>query len=652
MFSRFFFAIASAIAISLGTAAIVDAATPRVVKLRTALSIEGILFHRLDFSGTPEITEPEQTLYCKKLGIECVTLPSSKAVVQILPGAREFVERLRVHSELEVVWVSEADYTDFMYLFNQVLVPKSTSFSLHSNTLVSVNESTRRLKLLTSRFYFLNAREFKCTPHDFEACWTTSSRDYENFTWIGPDDLFVPESNLATLESLRPVSHMVAITPNHRDLGVFTNEWVLKGQARQDRAQRLNVLMGLLTQGVLAVSGKFPKANDAAWILANNIGTVELSLSMKPLMDLKALEQVCADVAPNGDVVRVYPLSECKFRVMSAWVLDPERKTARCLEFDPFSGSVFSASKENPLQLADCADDAPLLAYLSSIKTWVDVANYFTHEETAERELKRLRKNLAQQTVDWIGFANRFQRISRLESYSFHWWFAVGKVKHPDEFDYVQEYFRDNVSSDCEKGLEVALENPGLISTPEFRKLFMTMQELMLQLASGVQDLIFYHYSSSNGLFNTLGLTTHEDRGAFHARAQEEETYAQVIRYMRTHRSASGAWFMAEDPNSSRGYGNWQVRLTLKPTARFAKWDQAVINAGVTRTLERLGLSGVCSKGSYKGSYRGWHNRNPLVHLLLEDEQVDFIEDHVDERRWFQFLRPQSALQGVDGDHP
>ena len=98
---------------------------------------------------------------------------------------------------------------------------------------------------------------------------------------------------------------------------------------------------------------------------------------------------------------------------------------------------------------------------------------------------------------------------------------------------------------------------------------------------------------------------------------------------------------MAEDPTSSGGYGRNQVRITLKPTARFSKWNDATVQTAASQSYAKLGVSGCVSFWN--------HNRNPFVHLLLEDEQVDFIEDTIDARKWFQLLRPQAAIEFSDG---
>lgn len=613
-------------------------------KLRIALSLEGILFHRISdrLSGS-----------CVSLGLECIELPS-KITYQVLPNAREFVERLRVHTELEIVWISEIDYTDILYLFNEVLPSLNPNITLHPKTQISVSTVAKRLQLLTLGFYFVNADDFICSVQEFEACLTTDvSRPIGNSTWIGPDDLYVGDQIFAYLENMSAPSHMGAITPSHRNQSILGDEWILKGQARKDREQRLNVLMGWFTQGYRALSKKFPKPTELNWIFANDAGVAELDLKIKPVLDLKTYSQVCAEHTSKGQLVRVLPMSYCKRRVVPAWILDLERRTARCLEFDPFVGAVFSATKENHLGASDC-QEAPILAYQVKNNRWVDVAGYFKDEALAQ-ELPRLRKNLAQKTVDWSWFStrtarifySRMARLGRLESFSFHWWFAFGKQKYPEEFEFVRAYFRAHVGDPCEAVLENVLANPQLVETPEFRTLFMTMDQLMPELASRVPDRVFYHYSSQRGIFQTLGLTEHQDRFQFHERAQQEETYAQITRYMRTHPSSSGAWFMAEDPDTSRRYGNWQIRLTLKRSARFSKWDPAIILNGVTQVIQRMGLNAVCDPARIAA-----YNRNAFVHLLLEDEQVDFIEDHPGTRQWFQFLRPQAALEMIDGDLP
>lgn len=602
--------------------------------MRVALSLEGVLIHRI----------PDDLIsHCGSLGIERVQLPS-KMTVQILPDARIFVERLIAHPELEIVWMSDLDHGDVLDLFNRVLTTFASDLILHDSTQVSVAASVKRLHLLTSGFYFVPSKGFQCDLKNFEACYSTDSSVPENATWIGPDDLWVTDAGLTFIDKLRSSSQsMHAITPSHRDL-LLGDQWILRGSARSDRAQRLPVLLGWMAQGYRALTQKFPKPHQAGWLDANQKGAAELQLKLRPILDLATYQQVCGEVALNGDVVRVFPLSVCKQRAIPAWVLDVERKSARCLEFDPFSGSVFSESKANPLKISDC-DEAPILTFDRKYG-WFDTANFFT-EKTVAQDTARLRKNLAQQTFDWEWFIGRQFRSARMASYSFHWWFAWGKKMNPIEFEYVRTTFRGHVGAPCADRLEGVLETGRLIETPEFRPLFMTMDELMPELRSGVRDLVFYHYSSAIGLFQTLGLTERQDRREFHRNAQQNETYAQVTRFMRTHGSSSGAWFMAEDPDTSRSYGNWQVQLTVKRSARFAKWIPGVIEEGVTQTLRRLGVQDACDARSIAS-----HNRNMFVHLLLEDEQVDFIEDHAGARSWFQFLRPQSALEMVDGDKP
>ncbi len=158
---------------------------------------------------------------------------------------------------------------------------------------------------------------------------------------------------------------------------------------------------------------------------------------------------------------------------------------------------------------------------------------------------------------------------------------------------------------------------------------------------SGGAPLDFYHYTDSAEA--AAQFSPHiKDRQAAHKKALKDDDYGKMQHYLRTAGRASSVWipglYVAEDSESSRGYGKHQVRLILAQDARVLNPPDHLW-AAVKKELSTAipGLKEAC--------FGRFH---VLSDLIMEDSGIDLLDYDSGtrrERQWFILLRTEKLRQ-------
>jgi hypothetical protein len=186
---------------------------------------------------------------------------------------------------------------------------------------------------------------------------------------------------------------------------------------------------------------------------------------------------------------------------------------------------------------------------------------------------------------------------------------------------------------------------------------------------SGVRDTSFYHWTNAKTLHASLHPEIQDASRAYQV-ASSERVFDQIhdfIRNREVDRSTIPeipketdlplwitAFYMAEDPTSSRSYGDLRIRFDFDPSAVVVEeigghWD------GAHQELFRKypGLSTACPIPGYpEGTDKRGHG---LYFLIAEDSGIDLIDysnaNWVGPHAWFQVIR-FDKVRGVQASPP
>lgn len=173
-----------------------------------------------------------------------------------------------------------------------------------------------------------------------------------------------------------------------------------------------------------------------------------------------------------------------------------------------------------------------------------------------------------------------------------------------------------------------------------------------VRFATGVQDTLFYHWTKGPGLGQSLGLDVLSPADAL-KKARYEGGFDSVFDFLRTrtfdqHGLYWGALYIAEDPDSSREYGDKLYEFKFDPNAAVLRYDYSVWLSALKEIGKRYPqIESNCVLDLSKRiiAAHGEYQFNNLIMIIAEDTGVSMI-DYNQQQKWFQLLSP-TAIIGI-----
>lgn len=167
-----------------------------------------------------------------------------------------------------------------------------------------------------------------------------------------------------------------------------------------------------------------------------------------------------------------------------------------------------------------------------------------------------------------------------------------------------------------------------------------------LPFASGRRDDTFYHWTSGTGLNELFDVPRLNAEDATR-RARDENKFAEIFRFLRTRPDVTdhfwrGVFYVAEDPKSSREFGDRLFEFRLDPAALVLPYDPSLWTRAIDRMARRHpGLRACLGPRTWRESKVGlavvkYHN---LIFLLAEENGI-FVVDYNQKNSWFMVLGP------------
>lgn len=142
---------------------------------------------------------------------------------------------------------------------------------------------------------------------------------------------------------------------------------------------------------------------------------------------------------------------------------------------------------------------------------------------------------------------------------------------------------------------------------------------------SGAADRRFYHW-------------TYSEKAKRYAK---QGNYDEIFSFLREQRNYQYGWgsvfYVAEDPESSRGYGNHLIHIDFRPEAKVLRMDFLRANAAAIRD--------VSARYPELRACNGTGNVGLVSLLAFEDSGVDLI-DYQGAHRWFMVIGP-TAIEAM-----
>lgn len=165
-----------------------------------------------------------------------------------------------------------------------------------------------------------------------------------------------------------------------------------------------------------------------------------------------------------------------------------------------------------------------------------------------------------------------------------------------------------------------------------------------IRFHTGVQDNLFYHWTSSTGLFSLFKLNDLSPEQAS-ARALKENLYEQMFYFLRT-RSADmyqfwrRVFYVAEDTQSSAFLGSSLIEFTLNPKSKTLRYDVGVWQAGMDEVAAKHPELAQNCKMKLSWEIPDTFGRvmfSNMFFIVAEDSGISII-DFNQGSRWFQIL--------------
>lgn len=193
--------------------------------------------------------------------------------------------------------------------------------------------------------------------------------------------------------------------------------------------------------------------------------------------------------------------------------------------------------------------------------------------------------------------------------------------------------------SPCVEALRHFYKNGGLLEMDSIKSKLIPLRDYKIK--TGI-DSSFYHYTSAINLYNLLQ-PSETDRKSVHDSlySKGEEGYGNIFYYLKNLGNPTyDAFYMAEDPESSRNYGHIQLKFYLSDDAMVFD-DQG--NYQSTNSFEAL----TEIAATYPEIYNACSNHSlQLYYFALDDSGADIL-DYYNYNQWFKITN-SSIITGCE----
>ncbi len=168
-----------------------------------------------------------------------------------------------------------------------------------------------------------------------------------------------------------------------------------------------------------------------------------------------------------------------------------------------------------------------------------------------------------------------------------------------------------------------------------------------IRFSSGAQDMRFYHWTNSAGLFDLFKLDSLSSEDAS-SQAKQNKRFDEMFSFLRTRRAAEyqfwqRVFYVSEDTISSNWRGTRLINFTLDENAKTLSYDLDIWREAVTEVTERYPeLARDCKthlNRQISDTY-GTVYFDDIFYIVAEDSGIQVV-DYNQDQKWFQVLTPE-----------